>query len=85
MKAVIYSKDNCPYCVQAKNLLKYKNIELKEYVLGKDYTKEQLLELLPNARTVPQIFLDEEYIGGFEDLKRKLDNDNFFAKASENI
>lgn len=72
MKAVIYSKDNCTYCTQAKNLLELKNIEYEERKIGYGYTKEQLLEVVPNARTVPQIFLDNEYVGGFTELKAKL-------------
>ena len=69
-KAVVWSKDNCPYCQQAKALLKLKGIEFEERNVQKDWTKEQLLEAVPNARTVPQIFLDEELIGGFQELKK---------------
>jgi glutaredoxin len=72
MKAIVWSKDACPYCDQAKALLKMKGIEFEEKKVGGGYSKEDLLEAVPNARTVPQIFLDEELIGGFDDLKRKL-------------
>ena len=68
MNAVIWSKPNCPYCDQAKNLLKLKGIPYTEKMVGIEYTKEDLLKEVPNARTVPQIFLDEELIGGFTDL-----------------
>jgi len=64
----IYSKDNCSYCVAAKNLLDSKNIPYTEYKLGKDVTTEYLLEIVPGARSVPQIFLDETYIGGYDKL-----------------
>jgi glutaredoxin len=70
MKAVIWSKYNCPYCEQAKNLLKSKNIEFEERKIGDGYTREDLLEAVPDARTVPQIFLDEQLIGGFTELKK---------------
>lgn len=70
MKAIVWSKNNCPFCDQAKALLKMKGIEFEERNINKDFTKEQLLEAVPNARTVPQIFLDEELIGGFTELKR---------------
>jgi len=71
MKAVVWSKDNCPYCVQAKNLLQLKGIEFEERNITQGtWTKEQLLESVPNARTLPQIFLDEELIGGFTELKK---------------
>jgi glutaredoxin 3 len=72
MKAIVWSKDNCPYCVQAKNLLQMKGIEYEERNIQKDWTKEQLLEAVPGARTVPQIFLGEELIGGFDKLKAHL-------------
>jgi glutaredoxin len=70
MKAVVYSKYNCPYCDQAKALLKQKGIQVEERKIGDGYTKEDLLEAVPNARTVPQIFLDEQLIGGFTELKK---------------
>lgn len=69
MKAVVWSKDNCPFCEQAKGLLKMKGIEFEERKIGHGYTKEQLIEAVPTARTVPQIFLDEQLIGGFTELR----------------
>jgi glutaredoxin len=76
MKATIWSKYNCPYCDQAKALLKLKGIEFEERKIGDGYTKEDLLEAVPTARTVPQIFLDQELIGGFTELKKRLENVN---------
>jgi glutaredoxin 3 len=72
MKAIVWSKYNCPYCEQAKALLKQRNIPFEERKIGDGYTKEELLEAVPTARTVPQIFLDEEYVGGFDQLKVRL-------------
>jgi glutaredoxin 3 len=73
MKATVWSKDQCPYCVQAKALLESKGIEYEERnIMQGTYTKEQLLEAVPTARTLPQIFLDEEYVGGFTELRKKL-------------
>ena len=73
MKAIIWSKENCPYCLQAKALLKQKNIEVEERNISQgDWTKEQLLEAVPTARTLPQIFLDDNYIGGFTELRKHL-------------
>ena len=72
MKAVVWSKDACPFCVQAKSLLSLKGIEYEERNINKDWTKEQLLEAVPTARTLPQIFLDTEYVGGFNELKKRL-------------
>jgi glutaredoxin len=71
MKAIVWSKDACPYCDQAKALLKMKGIEFEERKIGYDgWDRDDLLEAVPNARTVPQIFLDEQLIGGFQELKK---------------
>jgi glutaredoxin 3 len=70
MKAIVWSKNMCPFCDQAKNLLKLKGIEYEERNITKDWTKEQLLEAVPTARTVPQVFLDDKLIGGFVELKK---------------
>lgn len=72
MKAVIWSKYHCPYCDQAKALLTMKGITFEEKKIGDGYTKEELLEAVPTARTVPQIFLDDQLIGGFTELKAHL-------------
>ena len=72
MKAVVWSKNQCPFCDQAKALLKQRGIEFEEKKIGEGYTKEDLLESVPTARTVPQIFLDGNLIGGFTELKRLL-------------
>lgn len=75
-KAIVWSKDQCPFCDQAKNLLKLKGIEYEERNINKGWTKEQLLEAVPTARTVPQIFLDEQLVGGFTELRERLNNVN---------
>lgn len=71
-KAIIWSKENCPGCSQAKALFKVKKIEFEERLLGNPWTKEDLLQAVPNARTVPQIFLNNEYIGGIDALQKRL-------------
>lgn len=76
MKAVVWSKYQCPFCDQAKNLLEQKGISFEERKIGDGYTREDLLEAVPNARTVPQIFLDDQLIGGFTDLQK------YFQKKS---
>jgi glutaredoxin 3 len=72
MKATVWSKYNCPYCDQAKALLKQKGIPFEEKKIGDGYTKEELLEAVPSARTVPQIFLGDELVGGFTELRARL-------------
>jgi glutaredoxin len=72
MTAIVWSKYNCPYCDQAKALLKMKGIQFEEKKIGDGYTREELLEAVPTARTVPQIFIDGELVGGFTELKARL-------------
>lgn len=78
MKAVVWSKDNCPQCVQAKSLLKLKGFEIEERVIGQGpWTKDDLLRNVPFARSVPQIFVDDEYVGGLTELKQRLTEDAY--------
>ena len=68
MKAVVWSNVGCHFCEQAKTLLTQKGIEYEERNLAKDWKVQDLLEAVPNARTVPQIFIDDEYIGSYDKL-----------------
>ena len=69
-KAIIWTKTGCPYCVNAKNLLKMKGIDYEERNIQEGtWTREQLLEAVPGARTVPQVFIDGELIGTYDQLK----------------
>jgi len=72
MKAIVWSKHQCPYCTQAKQLLESKGIEYEERNINENFTREQLLEAVPTARTLPQIFLDDTYVGGFTELRKHL-------------
>ena len=64
----IYSKDYCPYCIQAKNLLTSLNIEFKEIDITNDSVTLQRIMTISRIRTVPQIFVDETYLGGYMDI-----------------
>lgn len=80
MKAEIYTKSSCSYCVKAKALLEEKGVEYKEYIISAGFgeqalgssqfyvTKAELLEKAPHAKTVPQIWLEGNYIGGYTEL-----------------
>lgn len=72
MKAIVWSKDQCTFCDQAKALLESRGIEYEVRNIMHDWTREQLLEAVPTARSVPQIFLDDEYVGGFQELRQRL-------------
>jgi len=77
---IVWSRDMCPYCDQAKALLKSSGIAFEERnITGGDWTKEQLLEAVPGARTVPQIFVHGEYVGGYDDLRKYYEDHNMFS------
>ena len=66
---VVYSTTVCPYCIRAKQLLERKGIEYKEINLSNE-APEVRTELMQrtNHRTVPQIFIKDQFIGGFDQL-----------------
>jgi glutaredoxin 3 len=75
MTAVVWSKKDCGYCVMAKNLLKNQGVEFEERNISQGpWTREQLLEAVPHARTLPQIFLDGNLIGGYDQLKKHFES-----------
>ena len=73
MKAIVWSKDNCTFCDQAKALLEQRNIAYEEKKIGYGFTREDLLEAVPTARTVPQIFVNNNHVGGFTELRKYID------------
>ncbi len=65
----IYSTAICPYCVAAKNLLKQRGLEFTEIRIDQDAGKrDEMLARSQQRRTVPQIFVNGEHIGGYDDL-----------------
>ena len=79
MGIVIYTTDTCPYCDQAKKLFKRKNVMYQEHDVSNNPTRRQaLIEKSNGLRTVPQIFIDGQHIGGYDalsklDMQGKLD------------
>jgi glutaredoxin len=73
MTAIVWSKDNCTFCDQAKALLEQRNIAYVEKKIGYGYTREDLLEAVPTARTVPQIFVNNNHVGGFTELRKYIE------------
>jgi glutaredoxin 3 len=70
MKAVkIYTTSSCGFCVRAKDFLARKGIAYEEVdVTGDDAMRERLVEMSGGRRTVPQIFIGVEAIGGYTDM-----------------
>ena len=70
-KIVIYTADNCPYCTMAKRLLDSKGLSYSEINIANDSEKRKaLMQKSGGQRTVPQIFINDQHIGGYSDLSK---------------
>lgn len=68
-KVEIYTWSTCPFCVRAKALLDKKGVEYTEYCLdGDEPGRAQMAQRSNGRRSVPQIFIDEQHVGGCDDL-----------------
>ena len=65
---IIYTKDNCPFCVKAKEFFSQKNELYTEMKLGEDLTREDFMSIFPEVRTVPFIIINGEKVGGYDRL-----------------
>ena len=68
----IWSKPQCIFCDKAVQLCQMKELEFKKYMIDIDYSREDLMKKFPNARTFPQITMDDIYIGGYTELEAHL-------------
>ena len=66
----IWSKPSCPFCVKAKNLFEREGYEYKYYMLNDEFSREELFEKFPSARTFPQITAHGEYLGGYTEFEQ---------------
>jgi GrxC family glutaredoxin len=69
-KVIIYTTHYCPYCFGAKAFLRSKNVEFEEIDVTDDPARRAEMERLSARRTVPQIFIDDQSIGGYDDARR---------------
>lgn len=69
---IVYTKDNCTFCEQAKSLLEQKGLPYQTKKLGQDISRDELLAKIPTARTMPQILKDDRLVGGFVELRKEL-------------
>lgn len=68
MTVEIWGKDNCPYCVKAKMFVEQRKLNYVYKKMGVDFTREQVFEEFPTARTFPQIKVGGQPIGGYDQL-----------------
>lgn len=65
----VYGTPTCTYCAKAKSLLERMNIPYQYYTVGQDVSKSEVLGMVPEGwKTVPIIFVDNRFIGGYDDM-----------------
>jgi glutaredoxin len=75
MKIEIYSKNNCVFCEKAK--MRLKKYDPTVLMLDKDFNRESFFKKFPNARTFPQIVINEKQVGGYLELEKWLEKNSF--------
>lgn len=70
----IYGKDNCYWCQEAKILAKRHGLEYEYKNTGYENFRTEMFEKVPGAKTVPQVFWDDRYIGGYSELVSEIEN-----------
>jgi glutaredoxin 3 len=75
-KVIIYTKENCPYCRLAKDLLSTRHISFDEIRIDLDPNKLEEMIRLSQKRTLPQIFINDQPIGGYDDLAKLANSGN---------
>ena len=68
MNVIVYSKDNCIFCEKAVSLATMKGLNITVKKLGIDFGMEDLMGQFPNAKTFPQIVVDDKSIGGYTEF-----------------
>lgn len=64
----IYSKPDCNYCIKSKAFMNKHNIKFQEFLMGRDVTREEILEQFPQMKTLPIILNEGTLIGGYTNL-----------------
>jgi len=72
----IYGKPACPQCDKAKAICEMRGLEYDYKLVDVDFTKEELFEQFPTARTFPQIKVNGEAVGGCDDFVQYLEDTN---------
>ncbi len=73
----IWGKPACPSCTKAKMFCENNNFEFEYLEMGKDFERDRVLEEFPEARTFPQIVINGQKVGGYEQLLSYVENTNY--------
>lgn len=68
----LYTRTNCLFCRQAKDLLRQKHLSFNEMIIDHDITREEVIEKFPNRKVLPIILVDDVVVGGYTDLQARL-------------
>jgi glutaredoxin len=79
----IYGKEQCPFCVQAKQLCETRNYPFVYKQLGQDFMREEVMQLFPEARTFPQIKVNGTAIGGYGEFKKYIEETGYNGTGYE--
>jgi glutaredoxin 3 len=71
----VWSKPDCIFCTKSKSILNNFNIQFEEKMLGVDFSREYVMEKFPTARSFPIVVVDGFYIGGYNQLEMKLNEE----------
>lgn len=72
---LIYTKDDCPYCTYAKNLLAENGMPYQESKIGAGILKEEFVSIFPDVKSLPLIIINGQKIGGYNDLVEYVKNE----------
>jgi len=75
MNVEIWTRSGCSFCTRAKKALSSHGIDFNEKKLNVDFTREILTEVYPKAKTFPVVVVDGFYIGGFNELSKRLNEE----------
>jgi len=73
----IYGKTGCVYCEAARALCEQRGLKYTYFMLDTDFTRDELLEMFPSAKTYPQIKVNGTSIGGYDKLGSYLEETNY--------
>ena len=68
VRVEIYVKTFCPFCYRAEKLLDSKGVQYETYMLDSSERRQEMIQRANGRTTVPQIFIDDEHVGGCDDL-----------------
>lgn len=73
----IWGRDGCSYCEAAKRLCETRNYKYQYYKLNEHFTRDELLEMFPTAKTFPQIKVSGSHVGGYNELTTYLEETGY--------